>query len=76
MDKPTVSEIVDDVLDNMLGNEAFKDDELIPWLSECVVTGTDEQIDASGMDKVLVALQNRIQAILQEAHFATRGKGL
>jgi len=76
MDQPTVSEIVDDVLDSMMGDDAFGDIEILPWLTDYVISGTSVPLSASDMDKVLNALMQRLTKIVKEAHPATRGKGL
>lgn len=73
MDEIEVKEIVDDVLDNMIAQESFKDEELIPFYVDCV-GDTPVSLNASDMDKVLNALQARIQFLLREGHYATRGK--
>lgn len=72
MDETTLKETVEDVLDDMIATEAFKDTELAIFYAEQVAGAVD--LNANDTDQVINRLMDVIQNLLQEAHYRTRGK--
>lgn len=69
MDEDRIKEIVEDTIDQMLGDKVFEHADVLPVLTEYVAQAVPEELSASELGKILNALQDHLQDLVENAHF-------